>query len=48
MMRAIANHPDVTACWASGGHLRYRIKDSDIIHRVFTLYDDIEYIIKLK
>jgi hypothetical protein len=48
MMRAISNHPDVTACWASGGHLRYRIKDSDVIHRVSSVYDAIEDIIKPK
>jgi hypothetical protein len=46
MMRTISNHPDVTACWSSGGHLRYRIKDSDTIHRVSSVYDTIEDIIK--
>jgi hypothetical protein len=46
MMRAIANHPDVTACWASGGYLRYRLKDSDVINKVSSVYDTVEEIIK--
>ena len=34
-MRAIAAHPDVTACWSNRGQLRFKLTNSENVRKVF-------------
>ena len=45
-MRAIADHPEVVACWSTGGQLRYKTKDSLLVKRVSNILDPVEKIVK--
>lgn len=45
-MREIANHPEVVACWSTGGQLRYKTKDNITVKRVNNLFDPVEKIVK--
>ncbi len=44
-MRALATHPRVEACWSSGGQLRFKMKDSQTVHRVNNLLATVEAIL---
>ena len=45
-MRAIADHPEVTACWSSRGQLRFKTKSNDTVRKVVNLLDSVENIVK--
>ena len=45
-MRAIADHPEVTACWSSRGQLRFKTKNSETVRKVGNLFDSVENIVK--
>ena len=47
LMRALSSHERVQSCWCSGGQLRFRLVDSEIIMRVQSIYDPIEKIINM-
>jgi hypothetical protein len=46
-MRAISSHPEVSSCWAAGGVLRFRLKNSDSVHRVKSVYEPVEKIVNV-
>jgi hypothetical protein len=46
MMRALSSNERVKACWSSGGQLRVKLVDSEIIHRVKCVYDTVEAILE--
>lgn len=47
LMRAISSREEVLSCWSAGGTLRFRLRESDDIHRVTSIYDAVERIIEL-
>ena len=47
LMRALSSHERVHSCWCSGGQLRFRLVDSEVIVRVQSIYDPIEKILNM-
>jgi hypothetical protein len=45
-MKQLQADPRVHACWSSGGSLRYRLVDSNIIKRVQSVYASNDDILK--
>ncbi len=44
-MRALATDPRVDACWSAGGSLRYKLKDSNTVRKVFDVLDSVNNIL---
>jgi hypothetical protein len=44
-MREISNNAAVKSCWAAGGFLRFKLEESETIHRVHCIYDPVEKIV---
>lgn len=44
-LRALSQHEKVFACWSVSGSLRYRLKDSDVVKKVKTVFCSVEDII---
>jgi hypothetical protein len=45
-MKQLQGDPRIHSCWASGGTLRYRLVDSDVIKRVQSVYLSVDEILK--
>jgi hypothetical protein len=45
-LRAISNHPDVQSCWSVGGSLRFKLKDSDTVRKVKSVFSTVDDILK--
>jgi hypothetical protein len=45
-LRAISNHQDVQSCWSVGGSIRFKLKNSDTVHKVKSVYASVDDIIK--
>jgi hypothetical protein len=45
-MRAISDDSRVDQCWAVNGQLRFKLVNSQVIQKVFSIFDSIEDIIK--
>lgn len=44
-MRALANHANVAAAWTVAGQIRFKLKDSEAVHRVKSVLDPVEKIL---
>jgi hypothetical protein len=45
-LRAISGHPDVQSCWSVGGVIRYKLKNSETIKKVKSVFSSVEDILK--
>jgi hypothetical protein len=45
-LKAISAHPDVQSCWSVGGVIRYKLKNSDVIKKVKSVFASVEAILK--
>jgi hypothetical protein len=45
-LRAISGHPDVQSCWSVGGVIRFKLKNSDVIRKVKSVFASVEDILK--
>jgi hypothetical protein len=44
-MRALAADPRVATCWAAGGSIKYKLKDSEVVKRVASVFDTVDVIL---
>jgi hypothetical protein len=44
-MRAISQHADVDTCWSVSGVLKFKLKDSNIVHKVKSILQPAEEIV---
>ena len=45
-MRAISQHENVQACWSINGQLRFKMKDSEEIRKVVSVFDTVEQMLQ--
>ena len=45
-MRAIADHPEVAACWSNRGQLRFKLMNCETVRKVSNVLDTVENIVK--
>jgi hypothetical protein len=45
-LKSIASHPSVQSCWSAGGVIRFKLKNSDAIRKVKSVFADLQDIVK--
>ena len=45
-MRDISQHKDIQACWSINGQLRFKIKDSEEVRKVVSIFDTVEQMLQ--
>ena len=45
-MRAISQHEDVQSCWSINGQLRFKVKGSDEVRKVVSIFDTVEQMLQ--
>ncbi len=45
-MRAISQDDRVQACWTVNGQIKFKLKDSEVVKKVSSIYDDLDVILK--